>query len=185
MKNAPNVMAERRFALNRLDRMRATSLIAEKARVPLTRVNRVTVWGNRSEKIYVDFHNAFIGDRPANKVILDPEWARKVLEPTVGRREEELFHLTGALPVGTATQAILGTIRSVSTPTPPGRRFGAGVRSDGSYGVPHGLIFGFPLRTEDGKSWSITEGMYMDEYADSRLEENIEELELESVVAAI
>jgi malate dehydrogenase len=185
IKYAPNLPAERWMALNRLDRMRATALIAEKAGVPVARVNRVTVWGNRSGKIFPDFHNAFIGERPAHQVITDSRWAREVLEPTISGREQELFENYGATPSGTAVQAILGTIRSSTAPTPVRRRFGAAVRSDGEYGVPRGLVFGFPLRTVDGQTWSIVEGLYLDEYAQSRLEQNVEELEREAVIAGV
>jgi len=184
MKYAPNVPVQHWFALNRLDRMRATALIAEKAGVPVKRVNRVTVWGNHSGKIFPDFHNAFIGEQRADQVINDPDWSRRVLEPMISHREKELFALHGASPSATATYAILGTIRSINTPTPVRRRFGAAVRSDGSYGVPQDLVFGFPLRS-DGQHWSIVEGLYIDEYAESRLNENIEELEQEAVVAGV
>jgi malate dehydrogenase len=185
MQQAFNVPHEHWFALNRLARMRATALIAEKARVPVSQVNRVTVWGNHSEKIFVDFHNAFIGERPAYQVISDPQWPRDVLEPAIARRASDVFRLRGSAPAATAIQAILGTIRSISNPTPFGRRFGAAVCSDGSYGVPQGLVFGLPLRTEDGRSWSIVDGLYLDEYASSRLAENIDDLQREAVVAGL
>ncbi|HEY1785839.1 MAG TPA: malate dehydrogenase [Pirellulales bacterium] len=183
LKHAPDIPEERWFALNRLDRMRATAMIAQKAGVAVARVNRVTVWGNHSEKIYVDFHNSFIDDRPAGQIITDPAWARDVLEPTVAKRERQIQQLRGSTPAETAVQAILGTIRSISTPTPLRGRFGAAVISDGSYGVPRDLVCGLPLRTEDGLSWSIVEGLYLDEYAETRLAENVEELEREAVVA--
>jgi malate dehydrogenase len=118
MTNAPDVPRERWFALNRLTRMRATAMIAEKAGVPVSQVNCVTVWGNHSEKIYVDFHNAFIGDRPAAQVITDKDWPRNVLEPAVTHRQHQIELLRGATPSATAVQAILGTIRSLTTPTP-------------------------------------------------------------------
>ncbi len=183
LRQAANVPHEHWFALNRPARMRATAVIAEKAGVPVSQVNRVTVWGNHSEKIFVDFHNAFIGDKPAHQLIRDEDWPRQVLEPAVARRDCEVFRLRGSTPAATAVQAILGTVRSIITPTPYGRRFGAAVCSDGSYGVPHGLVFGLPLRTEDGRSWSVVEGLYLDEYANSRLDENIDDLEREAVVA--
>lgn len=183
MNYAPNVPPEHWFALNCVDRMRATAVIAEKARVPVSCVNRVTVWGNHSEKTYVDFHNAYIGSRPAREVIDDPDWARSVLEPAVAHRDAQIHRLSQASPSATAAEAILGTIRSITTPTPYGRRFGASVRSDGNYGIPHGLIFGFPLRTEDGRTWSVVDCLYLDEYANQRLAENVEELEREAVVA--
>jgi malate dehydrogenase len=182
---APNVPKEHWFALNRLARMRATAMIAEKASVPVSQVNRVTVWGNHSEQIFVDLHNAFVGARPAYQVISDPDWPRQVLEPAVARRESEVYRLRGATPAATAVQAILGTIRSITVPTPFGRRFGAAVHSEGAYGVPRGLVFGLPLRTEDGRSWSIVDGLYLDEYANSRIQENIDDLEREAVIAGL
>jgi malate dehydrogenase len=179
---APNVPADHWFALNRLDRMRATALIAERARVHVAEVSRVTVWGNHSESVYVDFHNAFIGDRPAPDVINDPGWVTNVLEPTVQNRSLEIIRLRGASPAATAAQAIVGTIHSITTPTPFLRHFGAGVESDGSYGIPRGLIFGFPLRTEDGKTWSIVKNLYLDDRAQDRLAQNVAELEHEAAV---
>ncbi len=89
----------------------------------------------------------------------------------------------GASPAATAAQAILGTIRSITTPTPFERRFGASVVSDGSYGVPRGLVFGFPLTSEDGKTWSVVEGLYLDTYAQERISANIAELQHELTIA--
>lgn len=185
MSQAPDVPREHWFALNRLDRMRATSLIAEKARVPVSQVNRVTVWGNHSEKMYVDFHNAFIGARPAPAVIDDMQWVREVLQPTVRTRTSEIYRLRGATPAATTAQAILGTIHSFSTPTPFRHRFGAAVVSNGAYRVPRNLVFGFPLRTEDGHAWSIVNDLYLDNDAQRQLEDNVAELEHEAAVAGL
>ncbi len=102
----------------------------------------------------------------------------------IARRERELSTLYGGAASATAIYAILGTIRAIITPTPPRRRFGAAVRSGGQYGVPLGLVFGFPLRT-DGENWSVVDGLYIDDYAEQRLNENIEELEREAVVANV
>ncbi len=107
------------------------------------------------------------------------------MEPAAAAREQQIEQLRGATPSATAAQAILGTIRSLTTPTPFRQRFGAAIVSDGSYGVPGNLVFGFPLRTDDGRTSSIVEGLYLDEYAQSRLAENIEELEREAVVAGL
>ena len=92
---------------------------------------------------------------------------------------EGVIELRGATPAGSTAQAILGTVRSITTPTPFERRFGASVVSDGSYGVPRGLIFGFPLRTEDGRYWSIVQGLYHTDYALKRIAANVVELEHE------
>lgn len=178
--HAPNVPAEHWYAMTRLDRMRATAMIADKAGVPVSQVTRVTIWGNHSESVFADFHNAFIGDRPAHEVITDRDWIRHVFEPGVAHRTNEIIKLRGGSPAGSAAQAIIGSIRSFTTPTPFERRFGAAVVSDGSYGVPRGLIYGFPLRSEDGVTWSIVQGLYLDSYAQGRLAANVAELEHEA-----
>ncbi|HEX4148590.1 MAG TPA: malate dehydrogenase, partial [Pirellulales bacterium] len=161
MSQAHDVPKQHWFALNRLDRMRATALIAQRAGVPVSQVSRVNVWGNHSDLMYIDFHNAFIGDQPAHEVVNDVQWAHEKLQQAVAHRSAEIFRLRGRSPIATATQAILGTIHSICTPTQFERRFGAAVYSDGSYGIPRGLIFGFPLRTEDGLQWSIEQGLYL------------------------
>ena len=181
--HALNVPDEHWFALNRLDRMRATAMIAEKAGVPVARVTRVTAWGNHSESVYIDVRNAFIDNHPATEVITDREWTGAGLSAALAHRSLDIIRRRGASPAGTASQAILGTIRSITTPTTFEHRFGAAVISDGNYGVPRGLVFGFPLRTEDGRTWSIVQGLYHDEYAQARIRANVEELEHEAVLA--
>ena len=124
-----------------------------------------------------------IDDRPALEVLPDPNWARDVLPTALAHRSLDIIERLGHSPAGTAAQAILGTVRSLSSPTPYGQRFSAGVVSDGSYGVPRGLGFGFPLRSEDGRTWSIVQGIYHDEYALGRIAVNVNELEHEAVLA--
>lgn len=184
MTNAPNLPPERWFALNRLYRMRATAIIAQKLAVPVSHVNRVSVWGNPGPSMYVDYHNSFVGDVPAWQKLQDREWERGALQQSVGARASQHFQLSGVTPAATAAQAILGTVRSLIVPTPYLRRFGAGVVSDGSYGIPRGLVFGYPLRTEDGRTWSIVRDLYHDEFAIERLQASIEELQFEAALAA-
>ena len=183
MTNAPQLPRERWVALNRLYQIRATALIAEKLRVPVSHVNRVNVWGNPGPHLYVDFHNSFVGDTPASHLIQDREWECKTLQREVMSRVEEHFQLRGAAPAASAAQAILGTIRALTAPTSVLNRFGAGVVSDGSYGVPSGLIFGFPLRTEDGQKWNIVQGLYHDDFAIECLNASITELQDEAALA--
>jgi malate dehydrogenase len=180
MSHAQDVPKEHWFALNQVFRMRAIALVAERAGVPVTQVTRLTVWGNNSEAVYVDLWNARIGNQPALQVIDDPAWTRDVLEPAISERAGEIIRLTGGSPAGSAAQAILTSIRAITAPTPFEHWFGAGVLSDGSYGVPRGLVFGFPLLTADGKSWTIAQGHYLDEHARERIAQNIAELELEA-----
>ena len=135
----------------------------------------MTVWGNNSETAYVDLQNARLGNKPALQVISEPDWYSKVFEPTISGRFHEAARIGGTTPAGSTAQAIMMTIRAITTPTPFERWLGAGVLSDGSYGVPRGLIFGFPLITSDGKSWSVVQGHYLDAHAHERIAQNIAE----------
>lgn len=181
---ARDVPVEHWFALNQLAWLRAVSMIAEKTGVSPQDVSRVTVWGNHSRTAYVDLSNATVRDRPAVDVINDPEWVSNVMEPTVVMRDRQILKLRGTTPAGAVAQAILSTIRAITTPTPFDRWFSAAVTSDGSYSVPRGLIFGFPLITADGRSWSIVEGLYVDEVARNRIKANVTELEQEAALVS-
>jgi malate dehydrogenase len=183
MDRAPNIPREHWFAMNRLDQLRAKALVAEKANVDVSRVHGVAVWGNHGDQVYVDIHHALIDDQPADKVIDDVHWVQTTLQDFVRRRSAELFSMRNASPAGTACQAILGTVRSISNPTPLMRHFTASVPSDGSYGVPSALVFGFPLRTESGKTYSIAQDYYLDEFAQEQIAINIKQLEQEAVAA--
>ena len=178
--HAPNVPAGHWFALNRLARLQATAMLADKAGVPVSQVNRVTVWGNSSESAYIDVSNAWIGEHHALEAINDRQWVREVFLPRLEQRSHGAMRLGDPPPAGTVAQAILGAIRSISIPTPVDRWFNACVVSDGSYGVPRGMIFGFPLITPDGCSWTIAQGHFLDSHAEDRLAQNIAELELEA-----
>lgn len=174
---APGVPESHWFALSQVTRMRAMGVIAEKVGVPVAQVKRVTVWGNNSESAFIDLRPALIGDRPALEVINDPHWVENILGPTISGRNDEIYRLRGALPAGSIAQAILGTVRSIVTPTPYGRWFCAGVVSNGSYEVPRGLVFSFPLSTADGREWSIVPNNYLDEVARQRIAANIAEIQ--------
>jgi malate dehydrogenase len=180
MTHAHDVPKEHWFALNQVFRMRAIAMVAAKVGVPVSQVTRLTVWGNNSETAYVDLSNARIANQPALQVIDDPTWCRRILEPAICQRGREIIKHTEGSPAGSAAQAILCTIRSIIMPTHFESWFGASVVSDGSYGVPRGLVFGFPLITTDGKSWSIAQGHYLDLHAHERIAQNVAELELEA-----
>ncbi len=145
LSQAKDVPKEHWFALDRLPWLRAVSMIVEKANVPISDVSRVTVWGNTSTTAFIDIRHAVVGkNKPAPDAIDDSEWITRVLEPTVVNRDHEVLKVRGTTPAGSVAQAILGTIRSITTPTPYDRWFPAAVLSDGSYGIPHGLVFSLP-----------------------------------------
>ena len=131
---AHDVPSDHWFALTRLDQNRARAMLAHKANVSVDQVTRVTVWGNHGPSVFADFHNAWIGDRPAHQVIHDRDWVRIVFEPGVAGRGRVLYNATGVSPAASTAQAIIGSVRSLTTPTPLGHWFSAAVVSDGSYG---------------------------------------------------
>ena len=161
--------------------MRAIAMVAEKAKRPRDPGDAAHGLGEQQR----DRSSSTSGTRGSatsrpSRCIDDPTWTREVLEPAIAERAREIIRLTGGSPAGSAAQAILTTIRAITAPTPFEHWFGAGVLSDGSYGVPRGLVFGFPLVTSDGKSWSIAQGLYLDEHAHKRIAQNVAELELEA-----
>ena len=185
MSHAQDVPREHWFAMNQVIRSRAIAMVAHKAGVPVTQVTRLTVWGNTSENAFVDLKNARIGEAPANQVIRDPAWGHQVFDPALAEQFRGIVRSTGETPAGSSTQAILTTIRAITTPTPFEHWFAACVASDGSYyEVPRGLVFGFPLATSDGKSWTIPREHYLDPQARERIARNVAELELEALAVS-
>ncbi|MCA1685982.1 MAG: efflux RND transporter periplasmic adaptor subunit, partial [Planctomycetia bacterium] len=134
--------------------------------------------------VFVDFHNAWVGDQPAREVINDPDWVRNVFEPGVAGRGQALHNIRGASPAASGARAIVDTIRSLTNPTPHERWFSAAVAAPGVYGVPGDLVFGFPVRTEDGLTWSVVPSLYLDDHAQERIAFNVSELEHDAAVVA-
>lgn len=178
---ARDVPTERWFAMTRLDQNRARAMLARKAAVPVDQVTRMTAWGNHSPSVFVDFHNAWIGDEPAHRVVKDARWVREVFEPGAAGRGQALQDISGVSPAGSAAHAILGTVRSLIAPTPSEQWFSVAVTSDGSYGVPRGLVFGFPVRIGEDREASVVQTHYLDEHAQARIAANVAELEQEAL----
>jgi malate dehydrogenase len=174
--HAPKVPANRWFAMTRLDQNRAASQLAKKAGVPVREVNQMTIWGNHSDTQYPDYKNAKIGGKPAPEVITDHAWFADTYIPTVAKRGSAVIKARGASSAASAANAALGSVGSASFPTPAGDWFSAGVVSDGSYGIPAGLIYSYPLRTKDGASWEIVQGLPIDADARQRLDASAQEL---------
>lgn len=173
--HAPKVPAERWFAMTRLDQNRAAAQLAQKAGVPVGAVSRMTIWGNHSDTQYPDYKNALIEGRPATEVITDHAWLADTFIPTVAKRGAAVIKARGASSAASAANAALDSVRSAVTPATDDW-FSAGVVSDGSYGIPSGLIYSFPLRTQDGRNWSIVEGLAIDDDARKRLDASAAEL---------
>lgn len=173
--HAPEVPPERWFAMTRLDQNRARALLARRAGVAVREVGNVAVWGNHSATQYPDAHNATIAGRPAPEVIADDAWLRGAFVETVQRRGAAIIAARGASSAGSAANAVIDSVRSVVTPTQEGDNAALAVPSGGEYGVPEGLQFGFPVRS-DGTRWEVAEGFRLDDEARERLRVTTEEL---------
>ena len=173
--HAPSVPADRWYAMTRLDQNRAASQLAKKAGVPVGEVQKVAIWGNHSDTQYPDYKNATIGGKPATSVITDTAWFESDFIPTVAKRGAAVIAARKSSSAASAANAALDSVRSASHPTPKGEWFSAGVVSDGSYGVPEGLIYSFPL-TSDGTTWTIVKGLPIDDDAQQRIDASAAEL---------
>jgi malate dehydrogenase len=175
MSHAPNVPRDRWHAMTRLDENRAVSQLAQKAGRPVAAVKNASIWGNHSATQFPDFYHATIGGRPATEVITDHDWLRGEFIATVQQRGAAVIKARGASSAASAANAALDTVKCLVRPTPAGESFSAAVCSDGSYGIPEGLICGYPL-TSDGKTWSIVQGRRHDTFAQSKIDATVAEL---------
>jgi malate dehydrogenase len=139
----------------------------------------MTIWGNHSDTQYPDYKNARIGGKPATAVIAEPDWFTSTYIPTVAKRGAAVIKARSASSAASAANAAIDSVRAASSPTPGDDWFSAGVVSDGSYGIPAGMIYSFPLRSGDGRSWSIVQGLPIDDDARKRLDASAAELQAE------
>jgi malate dehydrogenase len=174
--HAPKVPAERWFAMTRLDQNRAAALLAKKAGASVGSVTCMTIWGNHSDTQYPDYKNARIDGKPATEVIADAAWFTETYIPTVAKRGSAVIKARGASSAASAANAVIDSVRSLHTATPQGDCFSAAVVSDGSYGIPAGLIYSYPLVSKGKSAWSIVPGLPIDEEARQRLDASAAEL---------
>ncbi len=173
--NAREVPADRWFAMTRLDENRARSQLARRAGVAVDEVTNLAIWGNHSTTQFPDFANARIDGRPLPGVIEDRAWLEGEFMSTVQQRGAEVIKARGASSAASAANAVVDSVRSIATPTPAGDWVSLAVAGSGQYGVPEGLQFGYPVRS-DGKSWEVVEGLTHDEFAKERIRITAEEL---------
>lgn len=175
MSNATGIPSDRWFAMTRLDENRAKSQLAQKAGVPITAVSNLAIWGNHSATQYPDFYNAKINGKPALEVIGDEAWLKDTFIPKVQKRGAEIIQARGASSAASAANAAIDTVRSLITDTPAGDWTSICVCSDGSYGVPAGIISSFPIRVKNGK-WEIVQGVEINAYSREKIDASVEEL---------
>ncbi|WP_199424664.1 malate dehydrogenase [Actinotalea solisilvae] len=173
--HAPDVPAQRFTAMTRLDHNRALSQLAEKTGVGVKDIDRVTIWGNHSATQYPDVFHATIGGRPAVEVIDDQAWLESTFIPTVAKRGAAIIEARGASSAASAANAAIDHVRSWVLGTPQGSWTSAGIVSDGSYGVPEGLISSFPV-TSTGGDWEIVQGLDVSDFSRTRIDASVAEL---------
>ena len=183
MNHARAVPAGRWFAMTMLDQNRARTQLARKAAVATAAVSHLAVWGNHSPTMYPDFYNARIGGRPASGVIQDDAWLTGTFLPAVQKRGAAIIEARGASSAASAANAIVDTVRALTTPTPAGDCFSVAVCSDGSYGIEPGLMYSFPVRS-DGRGWSIEPGLPVNDFSRAKLTATENELKEERALVA-
>ena len=174
MNNAEGVPAERFSAMTRLDHNRAVAQLAQKAGAGVRDVARLAIWGNHSATQYPDLTHATVGGRPALEVV-DQPWVESDFIPTVQKRGAAIIEARGSSSAASAANAAIDHVRTWLTGTADGGWTSMAVRSDGSYGVPEGLVSSFPVTTRDG-SWEIVQGLDVDDFSRARIDASVAEL---------
>ena len=178
-RHADGIPASRFTALTRLDHNRARAQLAAKARRPVADVTNVTIWGNHSATQYADAFNARICGKPADQWIADDAWIAFDFLPTVAKRGAAVIAARGRSSAASAANATIAHVRDWLLGTPGGDWTSMAVVSDGSYGVPAGLISSFPVRCHSGE-WEIVQGLPLNAFARSRVNVSVDELKAEA-----
>jgi malate dehydrogenase len=175
MTNAPDIPRERFSALTRLDHNRAISQVAAKTGSPVTDITKMTIWGNHSATQYPDLFHAEIGGRNAADIVGDHDWIENTFIPTVAKRGAAIIEARGSSSAASAASATIDAARDWMLGSPAGDWVSMAVVSDGSYGVPEGLISSFPVTTTGG-DWKIVSGLDIDEFSRARIDTSTAEL---------
>ena len=185
MNNAPGLAPEQFTAMTRLDHNRAMAQLATKTGKSVNDITKMTIWGNHSATQYPDLFHAAVGGAGAAGVVNDQAWLEETFIPTVQKRGAAVIDARGASSAASAASAATNHMRDWVAGTPEGDWVSMGVPSDGSYGVPKGLISSFPCTTSGGK-WSIVQGLEIDEFSRGRIDASVAELiEERDAVAAL
>jgi malate dehydrogenase len=175
MNNAAGLDPRRFTAMTRLDHNRAISQLAARTGRPVTDITNMTIWGNHSSTQYPDLFRAKVGGRIAAEVVNDQAWLDGEYIPTVAKRGAAIIKARGSSSAASAANAAIDHVRDWVQGTPAGDWVSMAVPSDGSYGVPEGLISSFPC-TCSGGEWSIVQGLALDDYSRARIDASVAEL---------
>lgn len=178
--NAPDVPAERFFAMTALDENRARTQLAKKAGVAVTEVTNMTIWGNHSQNQYPDIFNAKISGKPVTEVIKDLNWLKNEFVPMIQQRGTTVIKARGSSSAASAANAAIDGVVRIITPTAPGNSFSVVRISNGEYNVDKGLMFSFPTRVDAQQNFSTVEGLDLsDPFAQEKFKCVLDELRQE------
>ena len=175
MINAPDIPKQRFTALTRLDHNRAMSQLATKTGSPVSEIKKMTIWGNHSATQYPDIFHAEVGGKNAAEVVGDQSWIENDFIPTVAKRGAAVIEARGSSSAASAASATIDAARDWLTGSPEGDWVSMAVVSDGSYGVPEGLIYSYPVTTGKG-AWEIVQGLDIDDFSRGRMDATAAEL---------
>jgi len=178
MKNAPSLKPTQFTAMMRLDHNRALTQIAQKVGRPVSSVKKMTIWGNHSATQYPDVFRAEVDGKAAWPMIDDQQWLESTFIPTIQKRGAAIIDARGLSSAASAANAAMDHVRNWVHGTPDGDWVSMGIPSDGSYGIPEGLMYGFPV-TCSGGQYSIVKGIDISEFSRSKMQATQKELEEE------
>jgi len=176
MKNAPQLKASNFTAMMRLDHNRALSQVAQKVKKPVGSVRKMTVWGNHSSTQYPDLFNAEVDGQKVWPMINDQGWLEKDFIPTIQKRGAAIIDARGLSSAASAANAAIDHIRDWVHGTPAGDWVSMGLPSDGSYGIPEGIIYGYPATCRDGR-YQIVQGLELSDWSKARMQATLKELQ--------
>ncbi|MFD4030329.1 malate dehydrogenase [Streptomyces sp. NPDC058637] len=172
---APDVPAERFTAMTRLDHNRAISQLAAKTGAAVSDIKRLTIWGNHSATQYPDIFHAEIAGKNAAELVDDEAWLADTFIPTVAKRGAAIIEARGASSAASAANAAIDHVHTWVNGTAEGDWTSMGIPSDGSYGVPEGIISSFPVTTKDG-TYEIVQGLDINAFSRARIDASVQEL---------
>jgi malate dehydrogenase len=178
-RNGKDIPAERWTAMTRLDHNRAVAALAKKAGVPNAAVTCVTIWGNHSSTQYPDFTNAKINGKPATESITDRAWLEQTFVPQCQNRGAAIIKARGLSSAMSAANGAIDHVKTWLKGTPPADWTSAATVSAGEYGVPAGLVFGYPVTADGGAKFKVVEGLKLDAYGQAAFKKTLTELQEE------
>ena len=178
MKSAPSLKPTQFTAMMRLDHNRALTQVAQKVGRPVSSVKKMTIWGNHSATQYPDLFRTEVDGKAAWPMINDQQWLESNFIPTIQKRGAAIIDARGLSSAASAANAAMDHVRTWVNGTPDGDWVSMGIPSDGSYGIPEGLMYGFPVTCKDGQ-YSIVKGIDISDFSRSKMQATQKELEEE------